>query len=83
MKLFALSALLLSLAAAPALGAEAQAPPEKVPVELYDAKGAMIAEIKVEKDKLDQYTQEQKAKGIVVKPLQKAPPPAAATPAQK
>ncbi|KAB2840438.1 hypothetical protein F9K50_05820 [bacterium] len=82
MKLFVLSALFFSLAAGPALGAEAQAPPEKVPVELYDTKGAMIAEIKVEKDKLDQYTQEQKAKGIVVKPLQKAPP-AAPAPAQK
>ena len=83
MKIFAYSALFLALSVASARGAEpVQANPEKIPVELYDSKGAMIAEIKVEKGKLDQYTQDQKAKGIVVKPLQQSPSPASGS-AQK
>ena len=83
MKLFALSALVFSLVTGPALATEVKNTLEKVPVELYDTQGAMIAEIKVEKDRLEQYTQEQKAKGIVVKPLQKTQVPSAANPAQK
>lgn len=62
---------LLLLLAMPSF-AEETAAPQKVPVELYDSKGAMIAEIKVEQAKLDEYTAEQKAKGITVKPLPKA-----------
>ncbi len=75
-------ALLLLLITPAAWAAEdAKAAPEKVTVELYDAKGGMIGEVKVEKSQLEKYTQERKAEGITVKPLVKsAPAPAASKP---
>ena len=69
MKVFLIA--LALLASGPAWSQGAPPPPEKLTVELYDAKGGMIGEVQVEKTQLDQYTKDRKAEGVTVKPIAK------------